>query len=270
MSELLHNASAASLNNAAFQVLLRFARDVAGLRPEAWQLVDTGPFLALHGTGSRPEVTLILEARAGASDEDIGSIRQRFGASALIFLTATPDGGSGLHERLTSLGFTRHDTPAMAATMDTLPVDEPPPPVLRVTTVDTDEAHAILTAIQIETLGKDFAPRAAMKRLFGLDQNSPVGHLLGWIGDRPVASATLMCIGEPASLWGIATLPDVRGQGIGRAMTLEACRWARSRGREVVSLYATPMGMPVYSRLGFRSCGTLAMYTAAPTEASSS
>ena len=80
----------------------------------------------------------------------------------------------------------------------------------------------------------------------------------------------LIAIVALAVIWGIATLPDVRGQGIGRAMTLEACRWARSRGREVVSLYATPMGLPVYSRLGFRSCGTLAMYTAAPAEASSS
>ncbi|MCL5788754.1 MAG: GNAT family N-acetyltransferase [Candidatus Marsarchaeota archaeon] len=150
----------------------------------------------------------------------------------------------------------------MAATLAKLPLIEQLPSSLRVTRVDSDELHALLSRIQVETLGQDFAPRAAMKRLFGLSPSGPVAHLLGWVGNRPVASATLMCFGEPASIWGVATIPEARGHGIGRAMTLEACRLAHSRGHRTVSLYATPMGLPLYAGLGFRECGSLALYTA--------
>lgn len=264
MGEILRDVSASSLREAAFQALMQFFVDVARLRPEEWRLEDTGPLLLFYGGGPWAGTTVILHARASATEHDLRAVRERFAVGHLICLTHDADGVGDLHERLTSLGFVGTKTPAMAAALDTLPMGAPLPPDLRIEAVEDDEAHAILIAIQIETLGEDFAPRAAMKRVFGLAPDGPVRHLLGWVGNRPVASATVMCTSGVASLWGIGTTPDVRGQGIGRAMTLHACQWARHQGYQAVVLYATPLGLPVYARLGFRSCGHLGLYVASP------
>jgi GNAT superfamily N-acetyltransferase len=46
-------------------------------------------------------------------------------------------------------------------------------------------------------------------------------------------------------------MADVRGQGIGRETTLHALRDARDRGATLSVLGSSPMGLPVYTRIGF-------------------
>ena len=46
-------------------------------------------------------------------------------------------------------------------------------------------------------------------------------------------------------------MADVRGRGIGRETTLAALRDAAARGYRVAILGSSPMGFPVYSRIGF-------------------
>jgi GNAT superfamily N-acetyltransferase len=265
MVEPLDDASAAALGKAAFQGLVRFFLGVSQLRPDTWRVVSAGPLLVLHGHGPHGALTAALETEPGASGRDAQAVRTGIAEGSLIFVTALPEHESGVHDYLISQGFTRRVSPTMVAAATTLPLAEQLPSWLRVKTVGSDGMHALLSRIQVESLGEDFAPRAAMKRLFGLSPGGPVVHLLGLVGDQPVASATLMRFGEPASIWGVATVPEMRGRGIGRAMTLEACRLAHRLGHQTVSLYATPMGLPVYARLGFRECGCLSLYTISRT-----
>lgn len=49
----------------------------------------------------------------------------------------------------------------------------------------------------------------------------------------------------------VATLPDHRGQGIGRAVTEAGVRALRKAGCQTVKLYATPKAQPLYERIGF-------------------
>jgi GNAT superfamily N-acetyltransferase len=49
----------------------------------------------------------------------------------------------------------------------------------------------------------------------------------------------------------VGTLPDVRGRGIGRETTLAALRDARAAGYQLSVLGSSPMGLPVYTRIGF-------------------
>src|SRR5262245_59624275 len=72
--------------------------------------------------------------------------------------------------------------------------------------------------------------------------------------DRPVGVATLHLTGGPigiAGIYGVAVLPATRNHGIGKALTSGACRLAWERGYPVAGLNATPLGEPVYRRLGF-------------------
>jgi GNAT superfamily N-acetyltransferase len=58
-----------------------------------------------------------------------------------------------------------------------------------------------------------------------------------------------------AGLYDMGVEPSRRRQGIGHALTLAACRVARDAGCTHATLNATPMGMPVYRRVGFRMLG---------------
>jgi len=73
-----------------------------------------------------------------------------------------------------------------------------------------------------------------------------------FLGDRPVATALMLPDAGVAGIFGVATLPEARGQGLGRAMTLKAMQEAYYLGYRVATLVATPMGLPLYQRLGFK------------------
>ena len=50
----------------------------------------------------------------------------------------------------------------------------------------------------------------------------------------------------------LATVPEVRRQGIGAAVGLAALRDARTMGYRIAVLGASPMGECLYRRLGFQ------------------
>ncbi len=58
-----------------------------------------------------------------------------------------------------------------------------------------------------------------------------------------------------AGLFAMGVLPSARNQGIGTALVWKACDLARQMGCHHVMLNATPMGEPVYRRVGFQSLG---------------
>ena len=81
---------------------------------------------------------------------------------------------------------------------------------------------------------------------------SPWDPYVGWLGDRPVATTMLFCGAGVATVFAIATVEDVRGQGIGAAITLAGLADARDHGYRYGVLFATELGAPVYRRIGFR------------------
>lgn len=83
-------------------------------------------------------------------------------------------------------------------------------------------------------------------------------HWLAWRDSRPVGHATVSLAnqpGGPAGIFDVGVLPAERKRGIGRAVTAAACRWALERGAGCLVLVASPMGHPVYRRLGFEEVG---------------
>lgn len=75
---------------------------------------------------------------------------------------------------------------------------------------------------------------------------------LGYWNGKPVATNILFNGAGVASVYGVGTLPEARGNGIGAAITLKPLQDAREQGYRYAVLFSTEMGYSVYQRLGFR------------------
>ncbi len=86
----------------------------------------------------------------------------------------------------------------------------------------------------------------------GLGDDLPWRFFLGRLDGEPAATSELF-IGEGvAGVQHVVTLPEQRRRGIGRAMTLHVLRDAQAMGYRVAVLTASPDGIGIYRRLGFR------------------
>ncbi|GHO89246.1 hypothetical protein KSZ_72520 [Dictyobacter formicarum] len=99
-----------------------------------------------------------------------------------------------------------------------------------------------------------------------LGADSPLQFYLGLQDGQPVATVCVFYDGSVASIHYVVTLPEQRHQGIGGAMTLMAAREARAKGYRVATLTASPFGINIYRRLGFREYGTFSTYIWSPQE----
>ena len=269
MPDVLRDLSPAALTAAVHNSLVEHVLDIPRILPE-WQLSLSGPCtLVMHRHAPTP-LDGVFRARLepATADAQIAAVRQRFAREgrSLLWLTGAPDEPPDLPQRLAAQGIQPQEVvPGMAADLSLLPQTEPLPAGLTIEPVRDAPTHAALAAIQVQTLGEAFGARAALKRAFGLDPDASVQHYLGRLAGRPVAAATAVYSGGVVSLWGIGTLPEARGGGIGRALTLHACLEASRRGYRVATLHATPSGEPVYRRLGFARYGQMQFcFTPAP------
>lgn len=77
----------------------------------------------------------------------------------------------------------------------------------------------------------------------------------GCQGERVVGVACGVGFGRTGWLGNVAVEEDIRGQGLGRALSTTAVDGLRQAGVETVLLTATKLGQPVYDRLGFADDG---------------
>jgi ribosomal protein S18 acetylase RimI-like enzyme len=80
-----------------------------------------------------------------------------------------------------------------------------------------------------------------------------------------VVAFTIYLDGEPASIamtivshgvagiYWVGSTERARGQGLGRAVTVAATNAGIARGAEIASLQASPMGRPIYTKLGYET-----------------
>jgi ribosomal protein S18 acetylase RimI-like enzyme len=74
----------------------------------------------------------------------------------------------------------------------------------------------------------------------------------GYAAGRPVAASQLCVTEGAAGVYYVATLPEARRRGFGEAMTRHAIEQGAAAGCTVATLQASPLGLPVYERMGFR------------------
>lgn len=173
-----------------------------------------------------------------------------------------------LRERLLAHGFTHAgDDVGMAMELTALPDLRVPGLAVTEVLAPADLADWVATLAQgfgegppeAEWVGKVYS------RL-GYGGSSPWHHYLGWLDDRPVATATSFRTGEVAGIYFVFTLPAARRRGIGAAITAAALQDARHRGACLGVLGASPLGESVYRRMGFREYCRIGLYEWRPEQ----
>jgi GNAT superfamily N-acetyltransferase len=166
--------------------------------------------------------------------------------------TSTP---ADLPERLAEAGLVQiSNSPGMALDIAAMRDEPPSAPGLEVREVADRADFEAWLRVCVESFPFDHVIAAAWRAVhepLGFGDASPLHNYVGWLKGRPVSVSALLYGRETAGIWNVGTLADVRGQGIGRETTLAALRDARAAGQTLSVLGSSPMGLPVYSRIGF-------------------
>ena len=103
--------------------------------------------------------------------------------------------------------------------------------------------------------------RNALFELFaGLGFDLPLRSYLGRLDGKPMAVSLLFLGAGVAGIYCVATVPEARRKGLGRALTLAPLLEACAMGYRIGILQASSMGESVYRGLGFQKHGRLSNY----------
>lgn len=148
--------------------------------------------------------------------------------------------------------------PGMAVKPDELrPPDVPDVEVLRVETAD-GLAQALAVGAAGFGIPEDLAASIYSLEVAALDG---LAYYLARADGRDVATAAGYTIGDGVAIFSVATPPEHRGKGYGGAVTAQAVRDGFDAGAAFSVLQSSPIGEPVYRRLGFRDVDKYLLYT---------
>jgi GNAT superfamily N-acetyltransferase len=94
--------------------------------------------------------------------------------------------------------------------------------------------------------------RYAGQAALGWAEESALQRFLVLLEGEPVATAALFLDAGIAGFYEVVTVPQQRRRGLATSVMLATIDTARQRGYRIGVLQASPMGEPVYHRLGFR------------------
>lgn len=153
--------------------------------------------------------------------------------------------------------------PGMAADLHAMPDDAADPSGLEIREV-RDAAmldawiEVLRTCFEMPDVAANFFGNGI--RSIGFHPDLPYRHYVGFWRDELAACSAVYLGDVSAGIYNVATLPAFRGRGIGSALTRWPMRLAKERGIRVSVLHSTPLGKPVYEKLGFTERCRLTIY----------
>ncbi len=146
--------------------------------------------------------------------------------------------------------------------------DLPPAPGIVLRDLRDEADVRAFTDVNTAAYGTYGMPAEVFADLFDLPAilvDDPATHvMLATRDDVAVATALLYESDGAGSVQWVGTVPDARGSGLGALVTVAVTNLAFDRGASSVSLQASPMGAPVYLRLGYETVYTHVEYVRMP------
>jgi GNAT superfamily N-acetyltransferase len=210
---------------------------------------------APHGT-----VVTNMAIVAGRTDVDTVALETErvYGRSGLPFSVHTRAHVDGeLEAALSAGGFHRIAvTPGMVLHADAYVAGTTVPRELVVRPVETDRDRAAFAEVMAEAYAVYGSPEASTQAFFDRMESvrgPTVQAFLGWCDARPVSGAMLYLSHGIGGVGWVGTRPTAFGHGYGAALTRRVVDEGIRRGVTTFNLQASPMGAPVYARLGFET-----------------
>jgi GNAT superfamily N-acetyltransferase len=189
-------------------------------------------------------------------DAEVGAVIEHFQGRGQSFMwhVGPATRPADLDGALLAHGLTHAETePGMAVELGRVPAQAGHPAGLTIAPVRDRQALATWVDVWLFPLPVDERPLfvdAWYER--GLGDGLPWRLYLGRLEGEPVAISMIVMAQGVAAVHYVVTVPEVRRRGIGRAMTMHVLREARAMGYGVGVLTASPDGIGIYRRLGFR------------------
>jgi len=150
------------------------------------------------------------------------------------------------------------DEPGMAIDLHTMNEGLETPGYLQISRVHTDmDLRNWVSVWAFDSSEEVMGDLTDIHRQFGFDGQNPWRYYVGLVDGKPVATSLLFLGEKAAAIHWVVTLPAWRRRGIGAAMTVRALNDARAAGHQLAVLTASPEGIVVYRKLGFRECCTI-------------
>lgn len=167
-----------------------------------------------------------------------------------------------LKEQLVAHGLTfAEGGTGMAADLAALPSDVPTPAGLTIAPVEDKETLKHWARIVSIGFGLPRWSEAIWLALLAdLVFELPLRSYLALLDGQPVGTSQLFLGAGVAGIYNVTCLPQARGRGVGKAITLAPLLEARQLGYRISILQASYLGYPVYRRLGFQDFGKLSHY----------
>lgn len=199
-------------------------------------------------------------------DDQITRIQQYFAAHqvGMQWFIGPSTRPAHLGQRLEQHGFLcQGSAPGMALSLEQLPAEPGVPPRLEILRVANAAQLEEWTAVAVQAFGEPVEvqqARLAVHSALGFAEDAPLQRYIARLDGQPVDMSELFLAAGVAGIYDVSTVPHARGQGIGAAITQAPLLAARARGYLVGVLEASPMGFPVYRRLGFEEYCRFTLY----------
>jgi GNAT superfamily N-acetyltransferase len=220
------------------------------------ELFETPHFWMAYSPRGTPFHNMVM-IRDGADAESVFAAARRFygerGAMCSFWTRAHAD--AEFEGELRRRGFADFTSmPGMALLAD--PGTKCEPPGLDIRPVADDRGRHDYMRITAEAYAIYGAPRAYAEDAFASLESVRDTHIrafIGYVNGEAAAGATLYFTHGIAGVGWVGTLPEHRKKRYAEALTWAVVREGFKRGATYANLQASPMGRPVYERMGFET-----------------
>jgi N-acetylglutamate synthase-like GNAT family acetyltransferase len=219
--------------------------------------------LALHSDVDFPTFNAVIAARFGdAAEVRVRALVDSFVAAGRPWMWwLTPSHTSPeLETLLEERGLVREPCPGMYLDLEQRPAT-PTLPGVQIRRTDDDAAF-------LDVLIPGYGLPDTLTEPMGevMRQLPEAVNVLAHLDGRAVGCGTAYLTGPTAGIYNVAVLEEVRGRGIGYAVTATLLDLAADAGAEHAILHSSDDGFPVYERLGFVEVCQVPQYVWLPAD----